>query len=462
MATPRSVSFHTLGCKLNYSETSAIGRQFEDRGYAVLPFGESSDIFVLNTCSVTDFADQKCRQVIRRVRRDNPEGIVVVTGCYAQLKPEEIAAMPGVDLVLGAAEKFRILEFVDLLSAGQAGAKVFASEIREARSFTEAFSFGDRTRSFLKVQDGCDYKCTFCTIPQARGASRSGRVEDLVEQARKLGAQGAREIVLTGVNIGDFGNGTAVIEGSRPRKEALFIDLIRALDRVEEVSRFRISSIEPNLCTEEIIDMVADSARFMPHFHMPLQSGNDKQLRMMRRRYTRDLYADRVHAIKRRMPHACIGVDVIVGFPGETAEDFLETVSFIESLPVSYLHVFTYSERAHTPAAEMEGVVSMGERRLRNEQLRLLGAVKRRAFYEEHLGTIRPILFEKDRNEDRWSGFTDNYIEVSLPRRHGVLNGLAPMQLASLDAEGVCEVLPASSPMNISASESQDAIYLHG
>ena len=445
MATPRSVSFHTLGCKLNYSETSAIGRQFEDRGYSILPFGAASDIFVLNTCSVTDFADQKCRQVIRRVRRDNPETIVVVTGCYAQLKPEEIAAMPGVDLVLGASEKFRILEFVDMISAGQAGARVFASEIREARTFTEAFSFGDRTRSFLKVQDGCDYKCTFCTIPQARGASRSGRVEDLVEQARRLGAQGAREIVLTGVNIGDFGNGTDVIEGRRTKKEALFIDLVRALDRVEEVSRFRISSIEPNLCTEEIIEFVAGSERFMPHFHMPLQSGNDKQLRMMRRRYTRDLYADRVSAIKRRMPHACIGVDVIVGFPGETAEDFLETVAFIGSLPVSYLHVFTYSERANTPAAEMEDAVPMRERRLRNEQLRLLSDRKKRAFYEEHIGTVRPVLFENDRNEEMWSGFTDNYIEVAVPRAFATLNDIRPMQLNVLDSEGICRISPVSS-----------------
>lgn len=445
MATPRSVSFHTLGCKLNYSETSAIGRQFEERGYATLPFGEASDIFVLNTCSVTDFADQKCRQVIRRVRRENPGTIVVVTGCYAQLKPEEIAAMPGVDLVLGAAEKFRILEFVDTISAGQAGARVFASEIREARSFTDAFSFGDRTRSFLKVQDGCDYKCTFCTIPQARGASRSGRVEDLVDQARRLGAQGAREIVLTGVNIGDFGNGTDVIEGRRAKKEALFIDLVRALDRVEEVSRFRISSIEPNLCTEEIIDLVAGSERFMPHFHMPLQSGNDKQLRMMRRRYTRDLYADRVAAIKQRMPHACIGVDVIVGFPGETEEDFLETVDFIGSLPISYLHVFTYSERANTPAAEMEGVIPMHERRMRNEQLRLLSVRKRRAFYEEHLGTIRPVLFENDRNGEVWSGFTDNYIEVSVNRAFGVINAIVPMRLESLDPDGICLISSVAS-----------------
>ena len=350
MATPRSVAFHTLGCKLNFSETSALSRLFEDKGYLVSDFSEEADIYVINTCSVTDFADQKCRQTVRQAMRRNPQANVVVTGCYAQLKPQEIAEIPGVDLVLGASEKFRILDYLEPFLLGEAGVRIYADSIQEANTFTSAFSFGDRTRSFLKVQDGCDYKCTFCTIPLARGASRSDEVDQVVRNARLLAEQGVQEIVLTGVNIGDFGNGTAVIEGQKVKKEALFIDLIRALDRVEDIPRFRISSIEPNLCTREILEFIAGSDRFMPHLHMPLQSGNNRQLRAMRRRYTRELYAERVSWIKTLMPHACIGVDVIVGFPGETDTDFKDTVQFLEDLQVSYLHVFTYSERKNTPA----------------------------------------------------------------------------------------------------------------
>jgi threonylcarbamoyladenosine tRNA methylthiotransferase MtaB len=444
MATPRSVAFHTLGCKLNYSETSSISRLFEEQGYAIQPFESPADIYVINTCSVTDFADQKCRQVVRKALRRNSHARVIVTGCYAQLKPNEIAEIPGVDLVLGAAEKFRMLDYVELLVSGHTGTQVFTSAIKEAKSFTSAFSFGDRTRSFLKVQDGCDYKCTFCTIPLARGASRSDSIANIIENAVRLGEAGAKEIVLTGVNIGDFGNGTAVIEGERPKKEALFIDLIRALDEVEAISRFRISSIEPNLCTNEIIKFVATSQRFMPHFHMPLQSGNDKQLRMMRRRYTRDVYADRVKLIKAIMPHACIGVDVIVGFPGETDADFLETLSFIEALPISYLHVFTYSERPDTPAIHLEHSVPMAVRRQRNEQLRLLSDIKKRAFYTEHLGTVRPALFEQDKSPDTWSGFTDNYIQIAISRELGQLNIIAPVHLNKLDADGICIVAPTT------------------
>ncbi|HQU58694.1 MAG TPA: tRNA (N(6)-L-threonylcarbamoyladenosine(37)-C(2))-methylthiotransferase MtaB, partial [Saprospiraceae bacterium] len=343
MATPRSVAFYTLGCKLNYSETSSIGRLFEEAGYSEVPFEQGADVYVVNTCSVTDFADRKCRQIVRRALKHAPDAKVVVVGCYAQLKPEEIASIRGVDLVLGAAEKFRILDFVEGLSKAPGKGMVRAGEVSEAREFVNAFSFGDRTRSFLKVQDGCDYKCSFCTIPLARGRSRSDTVENVLANAGKIAEMGVKEIVLTGVNIGDFGNGTEVIEGVKPKKEALFIDLIRELDQVEGIERFRISSIEPNLCTDEVIEFVAQSQRFVPHFHMPLQSGNNKQLQQMRRRYKRELYADRVNKIKALMPHACIGVDVIVGFPGETEEDFLETYRFLNELDISYLHVFTYS-----------------------------------------------------------------------------------------------------------------------
>ena len=424
MATPRTVAFYTLGCKLNYSETSSIGRLFEQAGYGEVGFEEGADIYVINTCSVTDFADRKCRKVVRQALRQNPNAFVAVVGCYAQLKPDEIAGIPGVDLVLGAGEKFRILNYIDDLSKAHGKGMVQAGEIREVSDFVDAFSFGDRTRSFLKVQDGCDYKCTFCTIPQARGRSRSDTVENVVANARKLAEMGIREVVLTGVNIGDFGNGTEVIEGTKPKKEALFIDLIQALDAVEEIPRFRISSIEPNLCTDEIIGFVAQSERFMPHFHMPLQSGNNKQLQQMRRRYKRELYAERVAKIKSLLPHACIGVDVIVGFPGETEADFMETFHFIHGLDVSYLHVFTYSERPNTPAAEMEGVVPVEERRRRNEMLTILSEKKRRAFYEQHRGQVRPVLFEKHQDPALLSGFTDNYIKIEFPAKEGKLNDI--------------------------------------
>jgi threonylcarbamoyladenosine tRNA methylthiotransferase MtaB len=329
MATPKSVAFYTLGCKLNYSETSSIGRLFEDAGYQEVKFNDGANIYVINTCSVTDFADKKCRQIVRRALRKSPNAFVVVIGCYAQLKPQEISEIEGVDLVLGAAEKFRILDFIDDLSKAPGKGMVQAGEVREAKDFVNSFSFGDRTRSFLKVQDGCDYKCSFCTIPLARGKSRSDTVESVVKNAEKIAAMGTKEIVLTGVNLGDFGNGTEVIEGTKPKKEAMFIDLIKELDKVEDIERFRISSIEPNLLTNEVIEFVAQSERFVPHFHVPLQSGNNKQLKAMRRRYKRELYADRVATIKRLMPHCCIGVDVIVGFPGETEEDFLETYRFL-------------------------------------------------------------------------------------------------------------------------------------
>lgn len=437
MATPRTVAFHTLGCKLNFSETSALARLFESSGYLPVKFEEGADIYVLNTCSVTEQADKECKKIVRQALRRQPDAFVVVTGCYAQLKPDEIAGIPGVDLVLGAGEKFRILEYVDDLSKAQGKGMVHAGEVRDVNTFTASFSFGDRTRSFLKVQDGCDYKCSFCTIPQARGASRSDTLENVVENARRIAAGGAREIVLTGVNLGDFGNGTEVIEGTRAKKEALFVDLVRELDRLDEVARFRISSIEPNLLTDEIIGIVAESKRFMPHFHVPLQSGNDKQLREMRRRYRRDLYAKRVATIKRLMPHACIGCDVIVGFPGETEADFLETYHFIQEMDISYLHVFTYSERANTPAAEMPGAVAVDERRRRNQALRGLSEMKRRAFYAAHTGTVRPALFEQHKDKGLFSGFTDNYVKIEMPFEPGLLNTVAPVMLEELtpDAE---------------------------
>ena len=435
MSTPQTVAFHTLGCKLNFSETSSIRRKFEGHGFSTVGFQEVADIYVLNTCSVTDFADRKCRSAVRKVLRQSPDAKVVVIGCYAQLKPKEIAAIPGVDLVLGAAEKFNILNYIDTLSQHTDKGMVQSGNVEQANTFEEAFSYGDRTRSFLKVQDGCNYKCSFCTIPQARGKSRSDTVDNVLKNARKIADLGVKEIVLTGVNLGDFGNGTEVIEGMKPKKEALFVDLIQELDEIEGIERFRISSIEPNLLTEEIIQFVAQSERFMPHFHVPLQSGSDKILKLMRRRYKRDLYADRVAMIKSVMPYACIGVDVIVGFPGETDEDFKESFDFISGLAVSYLHVFTYSERTNTLAAEMGDVVPVNIRRQRNEALRNLSLKKKQAFYQSHLGTSRPVLFEKSKKEGMMTGFTDNYIKVELPYDSGLVNQIEDFSLGQLTPE---------------------------
>ena len=449
MATPRTVAFYTLGCKLNYSETSSISRQFEEQGYSVVKFDEGANIYVINTCSVTDFADRKCRQIVRRALRKQPEAFVVVVGCYAQLKPQEIASIEGVDLVLGAAEKFRILDYIDDLSKSPGKGMVQAGEVKEASTFVNAFSFGDRTRSFLKVQDGCDYNCSFCTIPLARGKSRSNTVDSILNNAREIAKMGVKEVVLTGVNIGDFGNGTEVIEGTRPKKQAMFIDLIRELDKIEGIERFRISSIEPNLCTDEIIEFVAQSKRFMPHFHMPLQSGNNKQLAQMRRRYKRELYAQRVEKIRQLMPHACIGVDVIVGFPGETQDDFLETYRFIQELDISYLHVFTYSERPNTPAAEMDGVVPVNIRKERNEMLTILSQKKRRSFYQQFLGRRREVLFEKSKSLDKMTGFTDNYIKIEAPLDEQKLNSLSTVQLMSINEKELVDVIIMDIPEGI-------------
>ena len=433
MATPKTVAFHTLGCKLNFSETSSIRRSFEDKGYGVVEFEDGADIYVLNTCSVTDFADKKCRYEVRRALKYAPDARIVVVGCYAQLKPVEIAQIPGVDLVLGAAEKFNILKYIDGLSNTSGKGMVVAGDVKEANSFIDSYSFGDRTRSFLKIQDGCDYKCTFCTIPQARGNSRSDTIENVLINANTIANQGVKEIVLTGVNIGDFGNGTEVIEGLKPKKEALFVDLVHELDNVVGIERIRISSIEPNLLTEEIISFVSTSNKFVPHFHIPLQSGSNKVLKAMRRRYLRELYEERIQWIRKVIPHCCIGVDVIVGFPGETEEDFLDTYHFINGLDISYLHVFTYSERANTPAAEMLDIVPMEVRRERNEKLRILSHKKKLAFTAPFLDTIRPVLVEYSHDTEIMTGFTDNYIKVTLPKDETLVNTVVNVKLLRWD-----------------------------
>ena len=428
----KKVAFYTLGCKLNFSETSTIARQFEGRGYQKVDFAARPDIYVINTCSVTDNADKKCRKVVREAQQINPNAFVAIVGCYAQLKPKEIAEIPGVDAVLGAAEKFQLLDLMDTFEK-PAQAQVLASEVTAAREYKAAWSAGDRTRTFLKVQDGCNYKCAFCTIPLARGRSRSDTIAAIVEQAEAIAATEAREVVLTGVNIGDFG----IQQG---RRKENFYDLIQALDRVEGIDRLRISSIEPNLLASEIIDFVAGSQRFVPHFHIPLQSGSDKLLKLMRRRYARNLYAQRVDRIKQQMPHACIGVDVIVGFPGETEADFLDTYHFLNELDIAYLHVFTYSERANTDAADMEGVVPKAERSRRSKMLRILSDKKRRAFYESQLGREATVLFEAEVEEGMMQGFTENYVRVKAKYDPLLVNSLKRVVLESLDADGLVTV----------------------
>ncbi len=435
MATQRSVAFQTLGCKLNYSETSSIKRQFEDHGYLTVPYSQPADIYVLNTCSVTDFADRKCRKAVRSALKTNSDARVVVIGCYAQLKPKEISQIEGVDLVLGATEKFNILNYIDDLSATNDRGMIHAGDLQELKTFENAYSIGDRTRSFLKVQDGCDYKCSFCTIPQARGKSRSDSIDNIVRSANKIAAAGVKEIVLTGVNIGDFG--LTYKDDKAIRSNGSFLDLIKELDKVDGISRFRISSIEPNLCHDEIIEFVATSKRFVPHFHMPLQSGSNKILKEMRRRYKRELYVDRVQKIKSLMPHSCIGVDVIVGFPGESEKDFLETYHFLNELDVSYLHVFTYSERNNTLAAAAANSVSMEERRRRNKMLSILSEKKKRNFYEQHLGTERVVLFEKSKKDGRMTGFTDNYVKIETKLKEELINFESLSTLEKISEDGL-------------------------
>jgi threonylcarbamoyladenosine tRNA methylthiotransferase MtaB len=419
-----TVAFHTLGCKLNYSETSALSRQLTAEGFETRPFEELADVYVINTCSVTENADKECRMLVRRIQRKAPGAFVVITGCYAQLKPKEIAEIEGVDLVLGAAEKFSLATHLkDLTKNG--GAQVHACEIAELTEFHASFSLAGRTRSFLKVQDGCDYGCSFCTIPMARGASRSDSIEGVLENVETLKQQGIREIVLTGINLGDFGKSVGEKHDHR------FFDLVQALDETEGIDRFRISSIEPNLLNSEIIETVAASQKFMPHFHIPLQSGSDKILGAMRRRYRRALYAERVSEIKARMPHAAIGVDVIVGFPGEGEEEFRETVDFLNELEVSYFHVFTYSERANTLAVEMKPIVPVHVRQERNKILRNLSFQKQRYFREQHLGQTRPVLWERGPGGGMMEGFTDNYIKVETPFRQDWVNSIQDWKILS-------------------------------
>ncbi len=413
MNQKQTVAFHTLGCKLNFSETSTLSRLMEKEGFEKKEFDEVADVYVINTCSVTDNADKECRQIVRRIQRKAPESFVIITGCYAQLKPKEIASIPGVDLVLGAAEKFNIAEHIGNLTKTNDPAKICSCDISEVSGFNASFSQNDRTRTFLKVQDGCDYNCSFCTIPMARGKSRSDSIANVINNAARLSADGVKEIVLTGVNLGDFGKGP---DGDKIHQES-FTDLVKALDEVKGIERYRISSIEPNLITNELIEWVAKSDQFMPHFHIPLQSGSDRILGLMRRRYKRSLYAEKVALIKQLMPHAAIGVDVIVGFPGETDEDFKETFDFIHSLDVSYLHVFTYSERDNTKALEIKPVVPISVRNERNKTLRNLSYMKLQYFTQQHTGTNRPVLFEAFNKEGMMEGYTDNYIRISTPYR---------------------------------------------
>jgi threonylcarbamoyladenosine tRNA methylthiotransferase MtaB len=428
----KKVAFYTLGCKLNYSETSTIGRLFNQAGFDTVDFTDTPDVYVINTCSVTDNADKKCKRVVKEALKISPNAYVTIVGCYAQLKPKEIAEIPGVDMVLGAAEKFQIVDHITDLTKKEK-AIVLNQPVSEANEFVSAYSIGDRTRTFLKVQDGCDYSCTFCTIPLARGASRSDTIESVLQQAEKIAASGVREIVLTGVNLGDFG----IINGQRQNK---FFDLVQALDGVEGIDRIRISSIEPNLLTDEIIAFVATSKKFVPHFHIPLQSGSNKILSLMRRRYKRELYVDRVEKIKQVMPNCCIGVDVIVGFPGETREDFVDTYNFLNDLDVSYLHVFTYSERENTLAAEMKGVVPGSTRADRSKMLHILSDKKRRAFYETQLGKTAEVLFEGDIKDGFMHGFTRNYVKVKTKFDPVLVNELKTIQLTQISSDGDVEI----------------------
>lgn len=443
----KTVAFHTLGCKLNFSETSTIARLFYEKGFIKKNFSEAADVYVINTCSVTENADKECRLIVKNALSNNPDAFVAVVGCYAQLKPEEISRIEGVDVVLGATEKFRLLNYIHF-SGKETHAHIHNCEIAEADFFVGAYSVGDRTRSFLKVQDGCDYSCTFCTIPLARGKSRSDTIDNVVANARKIAETGVREIVLTGVNIGDFGY-SQVLEGDeKKRRDYSFLELIRELDLIAGIDRFRISSIEPNLLKDEIIRFVAGSERFVPHFHIPLQSGSNAVLKRMKRRYLRELYAERVAGIKMQMPHCCIGVDVIVGFPGETEEEFLETYDFINALDISYLHVFTYSERDHTEAAAMPDVVPVAERKRRNKMLRILSAKKLRAFYEQQKGKSFDVVFEYENKAGFMYGFTQNYVKVKHPYILELCNRPVMVTVGDFDEEGtmscvIREAVPA-------------------
>ncbi|WP_303316010.1 tRNA (N(6)-L-threonylcarbamoyladenosine(37)-C(2))-methylthiotransferase MtaB [Flavivirga abyssicola] len=433
----KKVAFYTLGCKLNFSETSTIARNFTDEGFDRVDFSEKADIYVINTCSVTENADKRFKTIVKQAQKANSDAFVAAVGCYAQLKPQELADVNGVDLVLGATEKFNITAFInDLLSHPERSrgvGQVHSCEIEDADFYVGSYSIGDRTRAFLKVQDGCDYKCTYCTIPLARGISRSDTMENVLKNAREISKQNIKEIVLTGVNIGDYGKG----EFGNKKHEHTFLDLVTKLDHVEGIERLRISSIEPNLLKNETIDLVSKSRAFVPHFHIPLQSGSNEILKKMKRRYMRELYVDRVSKIKEVMPHACIGVDVIVGFPGETDEHFLETYHFLNALDISYLHVFTYSERDNTEAAEMNGVLPNNIRSKRSKMLRGLSVKKRRAFYESQIGSNRTVLFESENKEGYIHGFTENYIKVKTPWNPDLINTLHHVELTRIDDDGL-------------------------
>ncbi|WP_442846045.1 tRNA (N(6)-L-threonylcarbamoyladenosine(37)-C(2))-methylthiotransferase MtaB [Leeuwenhoekiella sp. H156] len=439
----KKVAFYTLGCKLNFSETATISRSFKHEGFKRVDFSEPADVYVINTCSVTENADNRFKTIVKKAQNVNPDAFITAVGCYAQLKPEELADVDGVDLVLGATEKFKITDYLNDLTKNDMG-EVHSCEIEEANFYVGSYSLGGRTRAFLKVQDGCDYKCTYCTIPMARGISRSDTLNNVLKNARDIADRGIKEIVLTGVNIGDYGKG----EFGNKKHQHTFLDLVKALDDVNGIERLRISSIEPNLLKNDTIEVVADSETFVPHFHIPLQSGNNELLGKMSRRYKRELYADRVAEIKRLMPDACIGVDVIVGFPGETDAHFLDTYNFLTELDISYLHVFTYSERDNTKAAMMPGVVSMRKRKKRSKMLRGLSAKKRRAFYESQLGTRRTVLFEGENKKGYINGFTENYVKVKAPWDPGLINTLHDVVLTEIDEDGLvrfeyCEELVA-------------------
>jgi len=432
----RKVAFYTLGCKLNFSETSTIARDFSSEGFERVDFKEYADIYVINTCSVTENADKRFKSIVKQAQKSNPNAFVAAIGCYAQLKPQELADVNGVDLVLGATEKFKITSYVNELLDNpdrNTSGEIHSCDINDADFYVGSYSFGDRTRAFLKVQDGCDYKCTYCTIPLARGISRSDTLENVLNNAAEISKKGIKEIVLTGVNIGDYGKG----EFGNKKHKHTFYELVQALDTVQGIERLRISSIEPNLLKNETIDFVANSNTFVPHFHIPLQSGSNTLLKAMRRRYMKELYVDRVNRIKTVMPHACIGVDVIVGFPGETEELFLETYNFLNKLDISYLHVFSYSERDNTVAAEMEGVISKSARAKRSKMLRGLSAKKRRAFYEKQLGTKRTVLFENENKQGYIHGFTENYIKVKAPWNPELVNTLRKVELIKIDEDGL-------------------------
>ena len=432
MNTKKNVAFYTLGCKLNFSETSTIARSFTQEGFNRVNFSEQADIYVINTCSVTDNADKRFKSIVKQAQKVNSNAFIIAVGCYAQLKPEELADVNGVDLVLGATEKFKITDYLNDLSKNDFG-EIHSCEIEEADFYVGSYSIGDRTRAFLKVQDGCDYKCTYCTIPLARGISRSDTLENVLYNAKEISKQNIKEIVLTGVNIGDYGKG----ENGNKKHEHTFFELVKALDDVEGIERLRISSIEPNLLKNETIDFVSNSKTFVPHFHIPLQSGNDELLKKMKRRYNKELYVNRVSKIKEVMPQACIGVDVIVGFPGETDAHFLETYNFLNELNISYLHVFTYSERDNTLATQMDGVVGKKDRAKRSKMLRGLSVKKRRAFYESQLGTTRTVLFESENKEGYIHGFTENYVKVKTTWNPELVNTLHQIELTKIDQDGL-------------------------